>query len=58
MTRTPVVPSPRVFVSWPGLARPSTTLSKHTPQVVDGRTKSGHDTFKRSAAARSETPSA
>jgi hypothetical protein len=34
-------------VSWPGLSRPSTTLAVSAPQVVDGRTKSGHDTGRR-----------
>ncbi len=34
----------RSLVSWPGLSRPSTTLLTQTPQVVDGLTKSGHDT--------------
>src|SRR4051794_2791757 len=31
-------------VSWPGLARPSTSLPTSAPPVVDGRAKPGHDT--------------
>ena len=31
-------------VSWPGLARPPTTLAAPTPQVLGGRAKPGHDT--------------
>src|SRR3954454_6321526 len=31
-------------VSWPGLARPPTTLPPPAPPVVDGRDKAGHDT--------------
>jgi len=30
-------------VSWPGLARPSTSLLRPPQQVVDGRAESGHD---------------
>src|SRR5690242_16094851 len=37
--RGAVVPT----VSWPGLARPSTSLPVLAPQVVDGRHKAGHD---------------
>jgi 16S rRNA (guanine966-N2)-methyltransferase len=33
-----------VPVSWPGLARPSTTSPPPAPQVVDGRAKPDHDT--------------
>jgi antitoxin CptB len=29
--------------SWPGLARPSTSLSRETRRDVDGRAKPGHD---------------
>ncbi len=32
-------------VSWPGLSRPSTTYGPGYGEVVDGRTKSGHDTI-------------
>src|SRR3954470_11399032 len=32
------------IVSWPGLARPPTTLPPPAPPVVDGRPKAGHDT--------------
>ena len=31
-------------VSWPGLARPPTTLAGSAPQVVGGLAKAGHDT--------------
>jgi hypothetical protein len=31
-------------VSWPALRRPSTTLPRSAPPVVDGRAKHGHDT--------------
>src|SRR3954454_4241900 len=31
-------------VSWPGLARPPTTLPPPAPPVVDGRHMAGHDT--------------
>src|SRR5690349_16465242 len=31
-------------VSWPGLARPSTTCGAETEKDVDGRHKAGHDT--------------
>jgi crotonobetainyl-CoA:carnitine CoA-transferase CaiB-like acyl-CoA transferase len=34
------------FVSWPGLARPSTTFPGSAPQVVDGRHEAGHDTVR------------
>src|SRR3954452_24037907 len=33
-----------VIVSWPGLARPSTTLPPPALPVADGRHKAGHDT--------------
>src|SRR4051794_10389306 len=33
------------IVSWPGLARSSTTLPPPVPPVVDGRHKAGHDTM-------------
>jgi hypothetical protein len=37
------------IVSWPGLARPPTTLIPSAPPVVDGRLKAGHDTMGRPA---------
>ena len=36
-------------MSWPGLSRPSTTCGADGTKVVDGRTKSGHDTMGRAA---------
>src|SRR3954447_13599296 len=33
------------IVSWPGLARSSTTLPPPAPPVVNGRHKAGHDTM-------------
>nr|WP_294501420.1 error-prone DNA polymerase [uncultured Rhodopila sp.] len=39
-----------VPVSWPGLSRPSTTYGAGRGKVVDGRTKSGHDTTTTAAA--------
>src|SRR3954453_6061083 len=33
------------IVSWPGLARPSTTLPPSALPVVDGRHQAGHDTM-------------
>ncbi|MFL5284871.1 MAG: alpha/beta fold hydrolase [Rhodopila sp.] len=42
---SPLSPAPRVsHVSWPGLARPSTTGRAETDEDVDGRAKPGHDT--------------
>src|SRR4051812_44752073 len=38
------LPAVVAIVSWPGLARPSTTLSPPAPPVVDGRHKPAHDT--------------
>jgi pimeloyl-ACP methyl ester carboxylesterase len=42
----PVVPSPGMApaVSWPGLARPSTTCGAESTKGVDGSVKPGHDT--------------
>jgi hypothetical protein len=33
----------RFHSSWPGLSRPSTSLTSASPQVVDARDKRGHD---------------
>jgi hypothetical protein len=33
----------RFHSSWPGLSRPSTSLTSANPQVVDARDKRGHD---------------
>jgi len=40
-------------VSWPGLARPPTTLPPPPPQDVSGRAKPGHDTGRSSDAVQS-----
>src|SRR4051812_837573 len=40
------------ILAWPGLARPSTTLSPSAPPVVDGRHKAGHDTEQMGPPAR------
>src|SRR5438309_9377228 len=36
---------PVTLVSWPALCRPSTSLPRSAPPVVDGRAKPGHDTI-------------
>ncbi len=41
-------------VSWPGLARPSTTCGAGRGKVVDGRAKPGHDTVGTAFARRDE----
>jgi ATP-dependent helicase/nuclease subunit B len=38
------VSGPESLVSWPGLARPSTTGGADADKVVDGRARPGHDT--------------
>jgi hypothetical protein len=40
------------LVSWPDLVRPSTTFGADGTKVVDGQTKSGHDTTGQTAGSR------